>query len=84
LGYDRPCGRWLNINEGSCDDDRIAKIIGDTPPDYWLAVVDGQALRADEGETPAACAGLAATAATSPTASFYTRRASLRVCTLSR
>jgi len=37
---DRPCGRWLDINEGSCDDDRIAKIIADTPSNYWLAVVD--------------------------------------------
>jgi hypothetical protein len=37
---DRPCGRWISVNGGRCDDDRIAKIINDTPPDAWLAVVD--------------------------------------------
>ena len=38
--YDRPCGRWLRINEGSCDNGRIAEIIDDASPHYWLAVVD--------------------------------------------
>ena len=54
---DRPHARWLNINEGSCDDTRTAALIDQIPPSCWLAVVDywtkyrrGQALPID-GET---------------------------------
>lgn len=37
---DRPHARWLNINEGSCDDTRITALIDQVPPSCWLAVVD--------------------------------------------
>ena len=37
---DRPHARWLRINEGSYDDDRIPALIAEVAPSCWLAVVD--------------------------------------------
>ena len=38
-------GRWLDVNEGASEDNRIAEMVADVPDDHWLSVVDYYGMR---------------------------------------